>query len=206
MTAERSEAGTHLSPANAGPKASLNRPACSKNQSMQTGTLVVPEGGLNAPSQRHHDPRSVESSSAQPVLLDRRGTPVAAWPLGTKRTPLLVLYLFFFRITSRTAWTNFERKWMRSDIRSEATSRPAGQPEGCPLHLGWSGWGDLNSCSCGTRVLRIRLLHKHDVGNTIVTSRLVAGTVNKSPPGKGPGLGREIGRDLQEPLPTSLGR
>ena len=145
MTAERSEAGTHLSPANAGPKASLNRPACSKNQSMQTGTLVVPEGGLNAPSQRHHDPRSVESSSAQPVLLDRRGTPVAAWPLGTKRTPLLVLYLFFFRITSRTAWTNFERKWMRSDIRSEATSRPAGQPEGCPLHLGWSGWGDLNS-------------------------------------------------------------
>jgi hypothetical protein len=61
--------------------------------------------------------------------LDRRGTPVAAWPLGTKRTPLLVLYLFFFRITSRTAWTNFERKWMRSDIRSEAMSRPAGQPE-----------------------------------------------------------------------------
>ena len=49
MTAERSEAGTHLSPANAGPKASLNRLACSKNQSMQTGTLVVPEGELKLP-------------------------------------------------------------------------------------------------------------------------------------------------------------
>jgi len=48
-TCRRSEAGTHLSPANAGPKASLNRPACSKNQSMQTGTLVVSEGGLERP-------------------------------------------------------------------------------------------------------------------------------------------------------------
>lgn len=30
---------------------------------------------LNAPGQRHHGPRSVESSFAQPVLADRRVTP-----------------------------------------------------------------------------------------------------------------------------------
>jgi len=35
---------------------------------MQTGTLVVSEGDLNAPSQRHHDPKSVESLFVQPVL------------------------------------------------------------------------------------------------------------------------------------------
>ncbi len=43
---------------------------------------VVSEGDLNAPSQRHHGPRSVESSFAQPVLPDRD---VTLW-LPTRRS------------------------------------------------------------------------------------------------------------------------
>ena len=54
---------------------------------------------MNAPSQRHHSPRSVETSFAQPVLTDRRVTHVAACVATWKDKPIspVRLHLRFSR-------------------------------------------------------------------------------------------------------------